>query len=117
MTYKVDGVPFIIQPTTGRWVPRQPLGIDGENRAIYPPVYDFELDWVAVTPGAFKQIYDFWRERATTGTNSVSLPGKGENEYTFVDYSDCVLDEPQQGEYFEKHLLKIKLVVRNIVVP
>jgi hypothetical protein len=32
-SYGVNGTNFIIQPTTGRWVPKTPLGIGGDGHA------------------------------------------------------------------------------------
>ncbi len=45
MTYKIQGVE-IQQPTSGQWVRRENLGINGLGNAIYPAVREFEMRWV-----------------------------------------------------------------------
>lgn len=117
MTYKVNGVPFVLQPTTGQWNPRRELGTDGENRTIYEPTYSFTMRWDATQQSDFDQIYEFWRSVSGTGQSSVEIPQKNApDQYTFLSYDNCVLDEPRQAEYFEKGILKVELLIRSITI-
>ena len=116
MTYKISGTTLTLQPTTGKWLPRKILDIDGENRAIYEPTYSFEMTWDAISPSDFDQLRDFWVDISSTGNLSADLPGKDQSAYTFVTYSSVVVDEPESGEFFQKHLLRVRMMIRNITV-
>ncbi len=116
MTYKISGTTLTLQPTTGKWLSRRVLDIDGENRSIYEPTYSFEMSWDAMPPSDFDQLRDFWVNVSSTGNLSVDLPGKDQSTYMFVTYSNVVIDEPEPGEFFQKHLLRVRMTVRNITV-
>ena len=115
MTYKINGVALSLQPTSGQWAPRRPLGADGEGRAIYSPLYSFMLQWDAMSVPDFDQLYEFWRATSAIGVNQIDLPEKGADEYQFNTYSG-VLDEPQAGEYFQGFQLRVEMSVRKIMV-
>jgi len=116
-TYSVNGVDFIDQPSTGKWVPRKSLGYDGYGHPIYPAVYDFELDWDIISPSGFQQLENFYLSSAT-GLVVVNLPQYGLNDFVFLPYSGCTLDEISVDTYFagEGYLLKAKQMVHNIKV-
>lgn len=116
MTYKINGTPLQLQPSTGQWGPRRALGVDGEGRAIYSPFYSFQMQWDAMTPDDFEQLYAFWQATSATGVVMIDLPKKGSSTlYEFDTYSG-IIDEPQQGEYFQGHHLRIELLSRRIIV-
>lgn len=114
--YQINGTPIALQPTTGKWLPRGVLGVDGNNRALYEPKYSFELAWDAISPSDFDELRDFWLSTVPSGTLSVDLPGRNQNSYTFINYPGVVVDEPQSEEYEVGFLLKATMLVRNITV-
>ena len=50
MVYKISGTELIIQPTTGQWLPREAVGIDGNGHPVYPATREFELNWQLENP-------------------------------------------------------------------
>ena len=74
------------------------------------------MKWDALTPTDFDQLRDLWDEIASTGTVSVDIPNRDIEEYEFLTYTNCILDEPKRDEYFAKHILKVSMLVRNISV-
>jgi hypothetical protein len=100
MTYKISGTAITTQPTTGRWIPRASLGIDGNGHAIYPGVREYELKWQLVNVSDYNQLVTFFNSIGNTGTVVVDLPQFGAATYTFYSYSGCVLREPEANQYF-----------------
>ena len=115
MVYKIDGTEITTQPTTARWVPREPLGIAGSAHAIYPGTREFELSWELDYPSGYNQLITFFNAIGVTGTAVVSLPQFGASTYTFFDYTGCVLREPTVQEYFAAHHTRVNLLITKIV--
>ena len=36
-TYQINDTDLVIQPTSGRWIPRDPIDNDGNGHPVYPP--------------------------------------------------------------------------------
>lgn len=113
-TYAVNGTDIVTQPTTGRWIPRQAIGIDGNGYAVYPSVREFELKWQAVAPSDYNQIMTWFNSIGHTGTVVVDLPQFGAATYTFFSYTGCILREPEANVYFSQHQTDILLLITNI---
>lgn len=114
--YKINRIDLKTQPSTGQWLERKQVGVDGEGRAIYVPTYAFMMRWDAMTVEDFDQLFDFWNTTSATGTVDVDLPDRDNVKYQFLTYEDCIVDEPKRDEYFARHILKVEMLVRNIVV-
>ncbi len=114
-SYGIGNVEFLMQPTSGRWLPNSPVGITGDGHYIYPAVKQFEIRWVVNTPAEFYQINNFYKlVEGATGTVVVALPKWGANTYTFHNYSGCTLGEPEINQYFAAHHTEVLLIVGNI---
>lgn len=113
-SYGINGTNFSIQPTTGRWMPKTPLGIGGDGHIIYPGVREFELTWQLSDPSAVNQLQTFFDAINNTGTAVVDLPRYNYASYQFYSYTGCVLGEPEQDVYFNEHQTSILLIVSNI---
>ena len=114
MTYKVNGTDIPTQPTTGRWIPRTLLGVDGNGHGIYAGVREFELRWQASDPENVSQIQSWYDSVGNTGTLVVDLPYYLSGTYHFYSYTGCVLREPEIGNYFAGNHTNITLLVTNI---
>ena len=114
MTYKVNGTELILQPTQGRWMPRQMLGVDGNGHPVYAGTREFQLSWGVISPSEFNQLTGFFDAVVTTGTAVVDLPEFGASTYTFKSYSGCNLYEPEVRQYFSEHQLDTMLLITNI---
>lgn len=114
MTYKINGTEILIQPTTGKWVARQAVGIDGAGHTIYPGVREFEMRWQLISPSGVNQLQTYFNGINPTGTAVVDLPQYGSPGYNFFSYSGCVLREPEQNTYFNEYHTDVLLLVSNI---
>jgi hypothetical protein len=114
MTYKINNTELSLQPSRGRWIPRQAVGIDGSGHPVYPGVRQFELVWELTDITDFNQLQVFFNTVISTGTAVASLPKYGASTYVFYDYSGCTLGEPEMGEYFTEHHTRVKLLIANI---
>ena len=113
-TYQISGTDLLLQPTTGRWMPRKPLGIDGNGHPIYPGVREFEMRFRLGSPADYSQLQTFFEGVSNTGTVIVDLPKYGHSSYEFVSYTGCVLREPDAKEYFSQHQRDFTILVSNI---
>ncbi len=113
-TYKLNGTEFTLQPTIGSWLPREPLGIDGNGHAIYPNVYDFEINWQLSSQAEFYQILGFFDTLNITGSVVMDLPKLRSSTYEFYSYTGCVIYEPTFGRYFVEYPENVKLLITNI---
>ena len=113
-TYRIDGTDLLLQPTTGRWIPRKPLGIDGNGHPIYPGVREFEMRFKLGSPSDYNQLQTFFDAISNTGTAIVDLPIYGHASYTFISYTGCVLREPDSREYFSEYQTDFVILVTNI---
>src|SRR5512139_239587 len=100
MTYKVGGTEISIQPTSGRWIPRDVIEYDGNGHPIYPRLREFELRWQLLDDTTTNQLQTFFNSVGVTGSVVVDLPKYGDSTYAFYAYSGCVLNEPEFGRYF-----------------
>lgn len=114
MTYKINGTEIFIQPTNGKWMPREPLDYSGNGHAIYPALRKFEIHWQLLDDTTVGQLQDFFDAVGQTGTVVVDLPEYGASTYAFFAYSGCILEEPKFGDYFVEHSKDVFLTVRNI---
>lgn len=113
-TYSINGTKIPLQPTEGRWIPREIIDISGSGHAIYPNLREFELHWEFISSHDFAHLQNWFESVSQTGTLVVSLPRYGDTTYEFYDYTGCVLREPQVGTFFEKYYSDVLLVVSNI---
>ena len=111
-TYAINGVQ--LYPTSGKWVKREDIGIDGAGHPVYPAVRVFELKWDYLTPAEFAALQALYSAVATTGTCVARLPRYAAAVYEYHNYSGCVLHEPEVGEFFEEHYSDVLLLVANI---
>lgn len=115
-TYAFNGSELSIQPTTGRWMPQSPVGINGNGIPIYPRVREFELRWNLSDPALFNQVRGYFDALQFTGTVVVDLPKYKSADYQFYSYSGCSLYQPDLGTYFTEHIQDLVMIVGNIVV-
>jgi len=114
MTYAINGTTLDLQPTSGKWLDRKFVGIDGNGHPVYPSVYQFELSWGIASTDEFYQVLNLFDSLTITGSAVVSLPKLRSSTYTFYDYSGCVIYEPTIGEYFTEYPTKVSLLVTKI---
>jgi hypothetical protein len=115
MTYKISSTELSTQPTSGRWVQRNSLGISGSGHEVYSGVREYELRWQLISTADYNQLQGFYNTVGTTGTVVVDLPKYGDSSYGFYSYTGCVITEPYAADYFSTYQLDVLLVVRNIV--
>lgn len=113
-SYKINGVEILLQPTTGRWIPRQTLGIDGNGRAIYPALRQFELNWQLGSQADFDDLLTYFESLTVTGSLVVDLPKWDNSVYVFESYTGCLIREPEAGPYFTQNKLAIRMLITNI---
>jgi len=116
MTYAIAGTALSLQPETGKWLPRAELGVDGSGHPVYPALREFEMGWSLMDAASWNQLCNLFDTVSTTGTVVASLPEYGAAAYAFKSYSGCTLLEPEVGEYFEEHVVGVRLVLLNIKV-
>lgn len=113
-TYQINDTDLVIQPTSGRWVNREILDIDGNGHAVYPPYRQFEMVWQLASMEQVNQLMTYFNTIGRTGTVSVNLPYYGNNPYIFRTYSGTVLQEPLLGVYFSENQAEVTLLVTKI---
>lgn len=114
-TYAINGTDLSIQPTSGRWLPQNMVGINGNGIPIYPRVREFEIRWNLTDPALAEQVRGYFAALQFTGTVVVDLPKYASSTYQFYSYSGCSLYQPERGTYFAEHITDIVMVVGNIV--
>lgn len=115
-SYALAGTNLSLQPTSGRWLPQDEIGITGDGHSIYPAVREFELRWQLESPSDYNQLVGFFNNIQITGTIVADLPKYGASSYTFFSYSGCVMQQPELGQYFEQYINDVVLVLRNIQI-
>lgn len=113
-SYAINGSDITIQPTSGQWKPRDPLGVDGNGHFVYPPYREFEMSWGLLSPSDTNQLQNFFASIGNTGTAVVDLPKYANISYTFYSYTGCVLQEPSFGIFFTEHQTDITLLITKI---
>jgi len=114
MPYKINNTSLTINPSSGRWVPREQLGMDGGGHPVYSAVREFELRWDLLGMSEFAALMNFYQQVATGSTVVCELPRLGANTWTFYDYSGCTVREPEGDVFFEQHATNVVLLISNI---
>lgn len=114
-TYAIQGTDLTLQPTVGRWLTRDMVGMDGNAHPVYSTPRSFELNWQLISPADFQQIVAFYNTVQNTGTVAVDLPQWNSATYVFYRYSGCTLNEPEMGDFFNGYYTEAKLLVVNVV--
>lgn len=113
-TYQINDTDLVIQPTSGRWIPRDPIDVDGNGHPVYPPYREFEMTWGLASMEHVNQLITFFNTIGRTGTAVVNLPTYGGNPYIFTSYSGTVLNEPSLGLFFSEHQTEVTLLITKI---
>jgi len=113
-SYKINSTEFLMQPTSGRWMPRSELGVQGDGHAVYSGVREFEMRFNLQDPSEYYQLINWFNGHQPSGTVVVDLPQFGANIYNFYSYSGCVIREPEMNEYFNENHTDVLLLVTNI---
>lgn len=114
MTYRINGTAISPQPTSGQWLDRQELGVDGNAHYIYPLYREFEMRWEFTPSSNIGALQTFFNSVGTTGTCVVELPKYGNPTWAFYAYTGCVLREPTWGEYFQERAASASMLVIKI---
>jgi len=114
MSYKINGVEFPIQPTSGRWTPKQIFGITGDGHAMYSGVREFEIRWGLLDATGTNQLQNFFNAILVTGTAVVELPKYASPGWIFYAYTGCLVREPEFGSYFNQYTQDVTLIVSQI---
>lgn len=114
MTYKLNGVELLIQPTSGRWIPRTAIGRDGRGHPIYPGVREFEMRWDLMYPSGTSQLQVVFDQVIVTGSAVVDLPRYNYPTYEFYAYTGCVLNEPEINAYFAENVTSVVMFISNV---
>ncbi len=114
MPYRLNGVDLITPPLDGHWVDQEVLGVDGNNRRIYPATRMFEMVWSMLSPETFNQIFDQWLALDTTGSIVSELPELGVDPFVFRAYTGTIVDQPIMGEFFQGFYKKVTMLIRNV---
>ena len=114
MPYKINNTELVLKPTTGQWLPREEVGIDGSGHPVYSAVRRYELRWDLVRMSDYAELMNFYQQVASGSNVVCELPRLGAATYTFYDYSGCTLSEPEIGTYFEEHALDVSMLILNI---
>lgn len=112
----INGTDLLIQPDV-RWIPRSNLAIDGQGHPIYSAIREVEMNFELIDQATFNQLQGFYLLCGNTGTVVVTLPMYGSSQFSFIDYSGCVVGEPEiGGKYFTEDgwIPQVKLLVANI---
>jgi len=113
-TYAINNTDLPTPPSTGRWMPRDFLGFDGNGHPDYVGVREFEMTWELISLEDAQQLQTFFDSLGVTGTAIVDLP-KYRTPWTFTSYTGCTLSEPEMDVFFEKHEVSVTLLIHRIV--
>jgi len=115
--YKINGN-IIPRPSSGRWVQRRPIDVQGDNRPLYAPVRTFELRWNIRSWEEWSVLVAEFDALQTTGTAVVEIPAYPTSTgvaFEFREYSGCTLGEPVAGPFFaEEYPTNIALIIGNL---
>lgn len=114
MTYKLNGTALDPQPTEGTWLPRELIGLDGNGRAIYEPLRQFEMRFGLLSATGYNALQENFLAIASTGTVIVDLPRYGWANYEFTSYTGCHIQEPTAGSYFTEYHQETRILVTHI---
>lgn len=116
-SYKLNYVELTDQPTAGRWVPREIIGMDGTGHPVYPDTREFELSWELISADCYNQIYLVYRNASGASYVTAELPIYGGSAFNFRLYSGCTIQDPNFGdEYYtdDGYIPNVRLVIGNI---
>jgi len=117
-TYKINGN-VILTPTTFRWMPQQPLDVQGDNRPIYSGVRSAELRWQLASYSDWADLQHMYDLIRSTGSAVVQIPAfplSSGSAYAMREYSGVHIAEPETGAIFVEYPTQVVLLVGNIVV-
>lgn len=114
MTYRLNGVAFPVQPTTGRWLDRPIFGITGDGHAMYPAVREFEVRWGLLDATGTNQLQNFFNSVGVTGTIVAEIPQYAAPDWIFYAYSGVLIREPEFGHYFNTYTQDVTLTISQI---
>jgi len=114
MTYKINGVEFPIQPTSGRWINKQPFGVTGDGHAMYPGVREFEVRWGLLDATGTNQLQNFFNGVSVTGTVVAEIPKYAAPGWIFYAYSGVLVREPEFGTFFNTYTQDVTLIISQI---
>jgi hypothetical protein len=114
MSWKINGVAFVIEPSSFQWLDRSSHGEDGWGHPVYVAPREFELRWDYLSATGASQLQAFFNAIGSTGTAIVEIPKYANPEYIFYAYTGCVIHEPAWGAYFVQNQLDCKLLITNI---
>lgn len=115
--YVITGI--TVCPTQFAWLPRRPLGINGDGHFIYGGIRSAQMRWEFTTYEEWSNLQTTFDQIQSTGTTVVTIPAypTGTNQpFSFREYSGVTLSEPVQGAFFEEHPSSVVLVISNINV-
>lgn len=113
-TFAFNGTELLLQPTTHKWVDKEPLGVTGEARTVYPGVREYELHWDLVSMEDFSQLVSFFGGIQTSGSVVADLPKYATSPYQFYSYSGCQLREPTIGEFYISYVKDVSLLIMKV---
>jgi len=119
--WRINGRP-VLEPTTGKWLSRGSVDVQGDNRPLYTPVRAFEMRWEIDTYEQWSLLVATFNELQSSGTAVVRIPAypwqpypaATGTPYAFREYSGCTLAEPTIGEFFEGYPTDMALLIANI---
>lgn len=114
-TFAINGTELLLQPTTGRWIPRDIMGFTGDGHPDYVGVREFEMTWQLISVNDAYQLQNFFDTLGITGTAVVDLPKYRSATYIFESYSGCTIGEAEMDVYFEQHETSMTLLIYGIV--
>jgi len=113
--FQINGTGIPLDPTEARWIPRDVEGIDGNGRAIYSSVREFQFRWGLLSPSEVWQLQEWWQTIGATGTVTVRLPQYAFPTFTFFTYTGVYIQEPVfEDAFFTENYQDVTLLVTNI---
>jgi hypothetical protein len=117
MPYKINNTSLALQPSAGKWIPRETVGTDGNGHPVYPAVRQFEMKWDLITEAEFYELQNMYDTLMYyTGSTTATLPRYKpvSGVYTYDTYTGCIIHEPEATEFFELHRINAKMLIVNI---
>lgn len=114
MAYKINGTDLLLQPTSGRWIDREEIGVDGNGASVYPRFRAFELSWDLIDEASIYQVQDLFDTLLITGSVVFECPKYKSNTYTYYAYTGCVMHEPTFDAFWQEYVTSAKLLISRI---
>lgn len=117
-TYKINGN-IILPPSTFRWIPQEPLDVQGDNRPIYSAIRGAELRWQLASYEDWALLQGMYNLIAATGSFVVQIPAFPTvtgSSYAMREYSGVHIAEPEIGPFFVEYPSSVVLLIGNIRV-